>query len=75
MELIGDHEIYRPGSKLAGIEGTREVYLFMGANTPKNDAATTPDALQHVELVLKRESGWRLSHRKNERLTELGRIR
>ena len=42
LEFIGEHEIYRrPGSKLAGIEGTRETYHFMGANTPKNDAATT----------------------------------
>ena len=60
MELIGEHEIYRPGSKLAGIEGTREMYqYFMGANTPKNDAATTTDGLQDVELlvVLKRERG------------------
>ena len=45
MKLIGEHEIYRPGSKLAGIEGTREMYHFMGANTPNNDAATTTDGL------------------------------
>ena len=54
VELIGEHEIYRPGSKLAGIEGTRETYHFVGANSPKNDAATTLDGLQDVELVLKR---------------------
>ena len=68
MELIGEHEIYRPGSKLAGIEGTWETYHFMGANTPKNDAATTTDGLRDVELVLKREMGGRLSQRENERL-------
>ena len=75
MELIGEHEIYRPGSKLAGIEGTRETYHLMGASTPKNDAATITDGLQDVELVLKRERGRRLSHRENERLTELGEVK
>ena len=29
----------------------------MGANTPKDDAASTTDGLQDVELVLKRERG------------------
>ena len=72
MKLIGEHEIYRPGSKLVGIEGTREMYHFMEANTPNNDAATTTDGLQDVELVLKRERGGRLSHREKERFTELG---
>ena len=72
VELIGEHEIYRPGSKLAGIEGTRETYHLMGANTPRNDAAITTDGLQHVELVLKKERGGRLSHREKGRLTELG---
>ena len=57
LELVGEHKIYRPGSKLAGIEGTRETYHFMGANTPKNDAAITADGLQDVELVFKRERG------------------
>ena len=56
--VFGEHEIHRPGSKVAGIEGTREMYHFMGGNTPKNDAATTTGGLQHdVELVLKRERG------------------
>ena len=68
MELIDEHEIYRPDSKLAGIEETRETYHFKGANTPKNDAATTTDGLQldDVELVLKKERCGRLSHRENE---------
>ena len=47
----------------------------MGANTPKDDAATTTDGLQDVELVLKRERGGRLSHREKERLTELGEVK
>ena len=63
VEFIGEPEIYRPGSKLAGIEGMRGRHHFMGANTPKNDGATPTDGLQDVELVLKRErEGW-LSHR------------
>ena len=79
VELIGEHEIYRPGSKLAGIEGTREMHHFMGVNTPKIDAATATDGLQHdnddVDLVLNRERGGRLSHREKERLTELGEVK
>ena len=75
MELIGKHEIYRPGSKLVGIEETRKMYHCLGANTPKNDAATRTDGLQHVELVLKRERGRRLSHREKERLMELGEVK
>ena len=77
MEPIDEHEIYRPGSKLAGIEGTRGTYHFMGENTPKNDAATTTDGLQldDVELVLKRERKERLSHREKERLMELGEVK
>ena len=43
VELIGEHEIHRPGSKLAGIEGTPKIYHFMGAKTAKNDAATTTE--------------------------------
>ena len=73
MELIGEHETYRPGSKLAGIEGARETYHFTGANTPNNNAAATTDVLLDDDvLVLKRERGGRLSHREKERLTELG---
>ena len=72
--LIGEHEIYRPSSKLASIEGTREMYHFLGANTPKNDAAIATDGLQHVELVLKRERGGRLSLREKERLMEPGEV-
>ena len=30
VELTDEHEIYRPGSKLVGIEGTRETYHFIG---------------------------------------------
>ena len=55
VEVIGEHEIYRPGLKLASIERTRETYHFMG--TPKNGAAITTDGLQDVDLVLKRERG------------------
>ena len=73
VKLIGEHEIYRSGSKLAGIEG--RTYLFMGANTPKNDAATITDGLQDVELVLKSERRGRVSHREKERLTELGEVK
>ena len=49
VRLIGKNEIYRPGSELAGIEGTREMYHFVGANTPKCDAATTTDGLHEVD--------------------------
>ena len=49
VRLIGKNEIYRPGLELAGIEGTREMYHFVGANTPKCDAATTTDGLHEVD--------------------------
>ena len=76
VRLIGEHEIYRLGLKLAGIEGTREVYHFMGASNSKNNAATTTDGLQDdVELMLKRERGGRLPHREKERLTKLGEVK
>ena len=50
VRLIGNNEIYRPGSELAGIiEGAREMYHFVGANTPKCDASTTTDGLHEVD--------------------------
>ena len=55
--LIGKKEIYRPNSILEGIDGTREMYHFVGANTPKYDAQTTTKGLEDIELVLKREGG------------------
>lgn len=57
VELFGKDGIYRPGSKLAGIEGTREMYHAAGANPPKNDAATTTGGLLDVELVLEGMGG------------------
>ena len=63
VELIGKNEIYRPCSKLAGIEGTRDMYNFLGVNAPKCDAATTTDGFQDAELdaevLLKQEGGVR----------------
>ena len=50
-------EIHRPNSILKGIDGTREMYHFAGANTPKHDAQTTTKGLEDMELVLKREGG------------------
>ena len=41
VELIGKKEIYRPNSILEGIDGTRDMYHFVGAITPKYDAQTT----------------------------------
>ena len=49
VRLIGKNEIYRPGSELAGIEGTREMDHFAGADTPKYDAVTTTDGLHDVD--------------------------
>ena len=75
MELIGEHEIYRSGSKLAGIEGTLETYHFMGANTPKNDAARPTDGLQDVDRAggaQEGEGGAVVAYREKEWLTEMG---
>ena len=49
VRLMDKNEIYRPGSELAGIEGTREMYHFAGADTPKCDAVTTKDGLHEVD--------------------------
>ena len=56
-DLIGKKEIYRPNLILEGIDGTREMYHFKGANTPKYDAQTTTKGLEDIELVLKSEGG------------------
>ena len=56
-DLIGKKEIYRPNLILEGIDGTREMYHFAGANTPKYDAQTTTKGLEDIELVLKSEGG------------------
>ena len=49
VTLIGKNEVYQPDSELASIEGTREMYHFVGANTPKCIAATTTDGLHEVD--------------------------
>ena len=79
VELIGKNEIYRPCSKLAGIEGTRDMYNFLGVNAPKCDAATTTDGFQDAELdaevvLLKQEGGERLGCTEKARLAELGEV-
>ena len=78
VELIGKNEIYRPCSKLAGIEGTRDMYNFLGVNAPKCDAATTTDGFQYAELdaevLLKQEGGERLGCTEKARLAELGEV-
>ena len=69
VELIGKKEIHRPNSILEGIDGTREMYHFAGANTPKYDAQTTTKGLEDMEdmeLVLKREGGRSLDGRRGE---------
>ena len=72
MKLIGKNEIYRPGSELAGIDGTRDMYHFAGRNVPKHDAATTTEGLKEVaKLVLKRDGGRRLSREEKRLLAEL----
>lgn len=73
VELIGKDEIYRPGSVLEGIEGTRDMYHFAGTNAPKNDVETAIDL--DVVLVLKRERGEALSPAEEERLTQLGEVK
>ena len=57
VELIVKKKIYRPNSIVEGIDGTREMYHFAGASTPKYDAQTTTKGLEDIELVLKKEWG------------------
>ena len=65
--------MYREEKKrLAGIDGTRDMYHFAGRNVPKHDAATTTEGLKEdAKLVLKRDGGGRLSHEEKRRLAEL----
>ena len=72
MKLIGKNEIYRPGSELAGIDGTPDMYHFAGRNVPKHDAATTTEGLKEdAKLALKRDGGGGLSREEKRRLAEL----
>lgn len=57
VEVIGMNEIYRPGSELEGIDGTRKTYHVAGANIPRHEVATTTDGLHDIDLVLKKEGG------------------
>lgn len=52
VKLIGNEEINRPGSEVAGIEETREMYHFARANIPRHEAATTTDRLEDVRIML-----------------------
>ena len=72
VKLIGKNEIYRPGSELAGIDGTRDMCHFAGRNVLKHDAATTTEGLKEdAKLVLKRDGGGRPSREEKRRLAEL----
>ena len=75
VELIGKKEIYRPNSILEGIYGTREMYHFAGANTPKYGAQTTTKGLEDIELVLKRKGEGRLTEEEESRLARLGEVK
>ena len=76
VELIGMKEIYRPNSILEGIDGTREMYHFAGANTPKYDTQTTTKGLEDIELVLKwGGGGGRLTEEEESRLAGLGEVK
>ena len=72
VKLIGKNEIYRPGSELAGIDRTRDMYHFAGRNVLKHDTATTAEGLKEdAKLVLKRDGGGRVSREEKRRLAEL----
>lgn len=79
VEFIGKNEIYRPNSTLEGIEGTRDMYHFAGANIPVCDgSSTTEGGLEgEYKLVLKsREKGkGRLSRAEKTRLEGLGEVK
>ncbi|CAB1105848.1 unnamed protein product [Ectocarpus sp. CCAP 1310/34] len=62
VEFIGKKEIYRPNSIPEGVEGTREMYHFAGANTPKWDRSTSTKGREDdCKLVLKSEGQGQLS--------------
>ncbi|CAB1111819.1 unnamed protein product [Ectocarpus sp. CCAP 1310/34] len=71
VEFIGKKEIYRLNSVLAGIEGTRDMYHFAGANTPKWDGFTTTEGREDdCKLVRKSEGRGSLSSQEKSRLRE-----
>ena len=58
-----------------GVDGTREIYHFAGANTPKYDALTTTKGLEDIELVLKKKGGGHLTEGEESRLVGLGEVK
>ncbi|CAM9667816.1 unnamed protein product [Pylaiella littoralis] len=72
VEFIDQKEIYRPNSILEGVEGTREMYHFAGANTPKWDGSTSTKGREDdCKLVLKSEGQGQLSSLEKSRLREV----
>ncbi|CAB1097273.1 unnamed protein product [Ectocarpus sp. CCAP 1310/34] len=72
VEFIGKKEIYRPNSILEGVEGTREMYHFAGANTPEWDGSTSTKGREDdCKLVLKSEGQGQLSSLETSRLREV----
>ncbi|CAB1110387.1 unnamed protein product [Ectocarpus sp. CCAP 1310/34] len=68
----GGREIYLPNSILEGVEGTREMYHFAGANTPKWDGSTSTKGREDdCKLVLKSEGQGQLSSLEKSRLREV----
>ena len=52
VKLIGPKAIYRPKPNLQGIKGTRDIYVFIGVNTPRLDASTSTRLGRKAELSL-----------------------
>ncbi|CAN0351590.1 unnamed protein product [Pylaiella littoralis] len=77
VEFIGKNEIYRPNSTLEGIEGTRDMYHFAGANIPVCDGSTSTEGLEaDSKLVLRREKRkGRFSRAEKSRLNDLGEVK
>lgn len=59
--FIGWTAIYRPKPDLLGIKGTRDTYVFVGANTPTPDASTATRLGKKAEVpdVVARIGFWR----------------
>ena len=50
VKLIGPKAIYRPKPNLQGIKGTRDIYVFIGVNTPRLDASTSTRLGRKAEI-------------------------
>ena len=66
VKLIGLGAVYRPEQQLKGITGTRDTYLFVGANAGLTDRATTTRRGRDESVPDVMEKDWAFAMRTDE---------